>query len=239
MTKKTEPDPVTWNFSASDGFAEHDVTLSGFSRDMNLLLSSPISVVRKVAALQAFKVDIDSTLDAVDEYMRDRGYGSKMPGRVSNKFAAEPEAVLKLIDEMQPLSSDWYAMQVKIKRDHLEELKRSALSVDAAELPSVLDHIGSIAMQLGAICQELRLSQQNRDDTRRGKTDARRRSEGGRARARPDRDEIVRAMRRRLDEGQSITQAARATFEVDGLGASAKANASLWKRDQKKKQDQS
>jgi hypothetical protein len=45
-----------------------------------------------------------------------------------------------------------------------------------------------------------------------------------------ERDAILAAMLRRRAEGKTITQAARATFEVDGLGASAGANVSRLKR---------
>lgn len=62
--------------------------------------------------------------------------------------------------------------------------------------------------------------------------DQRRRSDGGKTRKDPDHDAIIAAMERRIRESKTINQAARATYERDGLGASPIANVSRWRRHQ-------
>ncbi len=135
-------------------------------------------------------------------------------------------------DKDEKYSVDWYAWEINRCLERLEEFE-DWLEITPSDHTDIIRFFLKISRDLGVLCSEFRLAQKHRKAALQANREMDARREGGRSRARPDREAIIEAMQRRIDAGQTLSQAARNTFEVDGLGANGRANQSVYHRWQK------
>lgn len=127
-------------------------------------------------------------------------------------------------------SERWYQTSLAFNRKLLEVACDYLFAGMSKDQVVLMDRLLRQAMGIGALVREFELRSRNEGAAKQGHRDTRARKAGGAARARPDRMKIIEAMRQRIDAGQTVRQAARASFEVDKLGQSETANVGVWNR---------
>ncbi len=134
------------------------------------------------------------------------------------------------IENLEEFSEDWYLLMIyerasQVFRDEKMIFDGSYHMTDYAHVRLMLN-----ALPLGALCREYELSMQHKEIAARGRLDAQRRSDGGKSRARHDRDAIISSMAERIQRGKSVRQAAREAHAIDKLGKNENANIGVWNR---------
>lgn len=125
----------------------------------------------------------------------------------------------------------WYAARMSATLAELDVVQAQGTDrwITPAELASLSAHLGC---EFGRLETEFRFKENNEDRALSGQSVADGGARGGRSTAtnrKPQTQKILNAMAARVGK-MSIRNAARLTFERDGLGKSAEANRKLWGR---------
>lgn len=229
-------------FHLHDGFARHSYSGSHhFPADGDDLSDAERTQAERTLRTHAFRIDCEKTIGHVESCLREKGIsfldfirGSEERRRLAKAFDSELETHSEICRE-------WYILMIYRTLAMLKDIESISKTISGGNALPIFISASHFGAQLGALCREFELSEENKSAARSGRLDARRRSDGGKARKHEDHDLIVAEMEKRCAEGQSVRQAAKGAYNSrpNNLGTSITANISLFKRHRTKKSDRS